>query len=144
MVPLYPYKNWTYLRLAFIFKTKQMLNNKPLSMILWVNICLKSKLRAFWVWNFHHWAPWWNECSYIQLLLQLYFNNVIVLQSTKEGCSWLGKIKISYVEKSDVLTVTPVRSLYPSSADLSFTALIYLSDTWRFSFGQWMLKACRN
>ena len=31
--------------------------------------------------------------------------------------------------KSDVLAVTPDESLYPSSADMSSTALIYLPDT---------------
>ena len=31
--------------------------------------------------------------------------------------------------KSDVLAVTPDGSLYPSSADMLFTALIYLPDT---------------
>ena len=77
-----------------------------------------------------------------------YFNNVIVLQSTKEWCSWLGKIRIietaSMLIKSDVLAVTPDGSLYPSSADMSPTAVIYLPDTLRFSYGQWMWEACRN
>ena len=95
---------------------------------------MKSKLKEhFGIGNFHHWATWWNECSYIQLLLQLYFNNVTVLQSTKEGCSWLGKIKIietaAMLIKSDVLAVTPGGSLYPSSAEMLSTALTYLPDT---------------
>ena len=64
---------------------------------------------------------------------QLYFNNGIALQSTKDRCSWLGKIKIietaAMLTKSDVLAVTPDESLYPSSADMSSTALIYLPDT---------------
>ena len=67
------------------------------------------------------------------MLLQSYFNNVIVLQSTKEGCSWLGKIKNietpGMLIKSDMLAMTPDGSLYPSSADMSSTALIYLPDT---------------
>ena len=95
---------------------------------------MKSKLEEhFGMWNCHHWAIWWNECSYIQLLLHLYFNNVIVLQSTKEGCSWFGKIKSIETQamliKSDVLAMTPDGSLYPSSVDMSSTALIYLPDT---------------
>ena len=95
---------------------------------------MKSKLKEhFGIWNFHHWATWWHEYSCIQVLLQLYFNNVIVLQSTKEGCSWLGKVKIiettAMLIKSDVLAVTPDGSLYPSSADMSSTALIYLPNT---------------
>ena len=71
---------------------------------------------------------------HIQLLLQLYFNTVIALQSTKERCSWLGKIKIIETAAmlmiiSDVPAVTPDGSLYPSSADMLSTALIYLPDT---------------
>ena len=85
---------------------------------------MKSKLKEhFRIWNFHPRATWWNECSCIQLLLQLYFNNV--LQSTEEGCSWLGKIKIietaEKLIKSGVLAVTPDGSLNPSSADMPCT-----------------------
>ena len=96
---------------------------------------MKSKLEEhLGIWNCHHWATWYNECSYIQLLLHLYFNDVIILQSTKKGYSWLGKIKsietpAMLIKKSDVLAMTPDGSLYPSSADISSTALIYLPDT---------------
>ena len=101
---------------------------------------MNSKLEEhFGIWNCHHWATWWNECNYIQLRFHLYFNNVIVLQSTKEGCSWLGKIKSIETPvmpiKSDVLAMTPGGSLYPCSADMSSTALIYLPDTSPMSNG---------
>ena len=46
--------------------------------------------------------------------------------------------------KSDVLVMTPDGSLYPGSADMLSTALIYLPNTLRFSYRQWMWKACRN
>ena len=46
--------------------------------------------------------------------------------------------------KSDVIAVTPDVSLYPSSAYMWPIALMYLPDTWRIYYGQWMWKACRN
>ena len=46
--------------------------------------------------------------------------------------------------KSDILAVTPDGSLYPNSADMSSTVLLYLANTWRLSYGQWMWKAWRN
>ena len=53
-------------------------------------------------------------------------------QPKKGAADWI-KIKIietaAMLIKSDVLTVTPDGSLYPSSADMLSTALIYLADT---------------
>ena len=108
---------------------------------------MKSKLEEhFGIWNCHHWATWWNECSYIQVLLHLYFNNVIFLQSTKEGWSWLGKIKS--IETPDMLIKKWCAGNY--------TWWIIVSElSWHvghssniltryFSYEQWMWKACRN
>ena len=90
----------------------------------------------------------WMQLHFITLLRQLYFNNVIVLQSTKEGCSWLRKIKIietaAMLINSDVLAVTSGGSFYPSSVDMFSTALIYLSNTWRLLLWTMDAGACSN
>ena len=102
---------------------------------------MKSKLKKLWGLEFSSLSSMMKWIQLHSIAASIVFQLCYSFTITHRRVQLIGKsqnnLNSSYVDKSDVLTVTPDGSLYPSSADMSFTALICLLDTWRFSYGWW-------